>query len=129
LASVRAIGHFRGQALVSKQDCTENETIPPSTRHAADTIDDHKARRNNGFGAMTMAKDITGSGKPARLRPAGGAVCEAAQQPAGPFEVTAEARRPTARDALATGLLVIYPAFAVVAAIIAGLFLTSAGSI
>jgi len=52
-----------------------------------------------------------------------------AQQPAGPFEVAAEAGRPTARDALVTGLLVIYPAFAAVAAIIAGLFLTSTGGV
>jgi hypothetical protein len=33
------------------------------------------------------------------------------------------------RDALVTGLLVIYPAFAAVAAIIAGLFLTGAGGV
>lgn len=77
---------------------------------------------------MTTAEDIIESGKSARLRPAGGAL-KPAQQPAGPFEVAAEARKPTASDALVTGLLVIYPAFAAVAAIIAGLFLTRAGSL
>ncbi|RWA76475.1 MAG: hypothetical protein E5X49_02995 [Mesorhizobium sp.] len=63
------------------------------------------------------------------MRPAGGAPPKPAQQPAGPFEVAAEARKPTVRDALVTGLLVIYPAFAALAAIIAGLFLTDAGSV
>ncbi|TIQ38010.1 MAG: hypothetical protein E5X48_03115 [Mesorhizobium sp.] len=79
---------------------------------------------------MTMAEDIIESGKPtARLRPAGSLTPKPAQQPAGPFEVAAEAQKPTVRDALVTGLLVIYPAFAAVAAIIAGLFLTSASSV
>ncbi|KUM27309.1 hypothetical protein AU467_02705 [Mesorhizobium loti] len=78
---------------------------------------------------MTTAHDIIESGKPARLRPAGSAALTPAQQPAGPFEVAAEAHRPTVRDALVTGLLVIYPAFAAVAAILAGLFLTGAGSV
>ncbi|TPI12438.1 hypothetical protein FJW06_16870 [Mesorhizobium sp. B4-1-3] len=73
---------------------------------------------------MVTAEDIIESGKPARLRTAGGFA-----QPAGPFEVAAEARKPTMRDALLTGLLVIYPAFAAMAAIIAGLFLTGAGSV
>ncbi|PBC00474.1 hypothetical protein [Mesorhizobium sp. WSM3860] len=69
-------------------------------------------------------------GKPvAKLRPAGSATHKPVQQPAGPFEVVAEAHKPTVRDAVVTGLLVIYPAFAAVAAIIAGLFLTSAGSL
>jgi hypothetical protein len=46
---------------------------------------------------------------------------------AGPFDVTpAEQNGSTMRDALMTGLLVIYPAFAAVAAIVAGLFLTGA---
>ncbi len=46
------------------------------------------------------------------------------QVPAGPFEAVPPAREaPGLNDALMTGLLVIYPAFAVVAAIIAGLTL------
>jgi|GEM_PF-2098249 len=77
---------------------------------------------------MTAVEDIIEGGKSARLRPAGGGL-KPAQQPAGPFEVATEAREPTARDALVTGLLVIYPAFAAVAAIIAGLFLAGAGRI
>ncbi|MBZ9762916.1 hypothetical protein LB553_18830 [Mesorhizobium sp. CA8] len=63
------------------------------------------------------------------MKPAGNAALRPAQQPAGPFEVAAEARKPTVRDALVTGLLVIYPAFAAVAAIIAGLFLAGAGRV
>ncbi|RWK07462.1 hypothetical protein [Mesorhizobium sp.] len=79
---------------------------------------------------MTMARDIIESARQtARLRPAGGAPPKPAQQPAGPFEVAAEAQKPTVRDALVTGLLVIYPAFAAVAAILAGLFLTGAGGV
>ena len=79
---------------------------------------------------MTMAQDIIERGKPtARLRPAGNASLKPAQQPAGPFSVAPEAHKPTMRDALVTGLLVIYPAFAAVAAIIAGLFLTGAGGV
>ncbi|RWA67238.1 hypothetical protein [Mesorhizobium sp.] len=79
---------------------------------------------------MTTAEDIIESGKPAaRLRPAGSFAPKQAQQPAGPFEVVAEAHKPTVRDALVTGLLVIYPAFAAVAAIIAGLFLAGAGGV
>jgi len=79
---------------------------------------------------MTMAQDIIERGKPtARLRPAGNASLKPAQQPAGPFSVASEAHKPTMRDALVTGLLVIYPAFAAVAAIIAGLFLTGAGGV
>ncbi|MCV3205397.1 hypothetical protein OHD62_07490 [Mesorhizobium sp. YC-39] len=47
--------------------------------------------------------------------------------PAGPFEAAAEERKgSTVRDALMTGLLVIYPALATVAAIVAGLFLAGA---
>jgi hypothetical protein len=113
-----------------KQNSAKNETIPPSARHGADTIEDDKARLNKGFGAMTTAQDIIESGKPvARLRPAGNLVPKPSQQPAGPFDVATEARKPTVRDALVTGLLVIYPAFAAVAAIIAGLFLAGAGRV
>jgi hypothetical protein len=107
----------------------KNETIPPPARHAADTIRDHKARRNKGFGAMTTADDIMESGRSAGLRPAGVSTLKPAQQPAGPFDVPAQTHKPSARDALVTGLLVIYPAFAAVAAIIAGLFLSGAGSL
>jgi len=78
---------------------------------------------------MTTAKDIFESGRSVRLRPAGGAAVKPAQQPAGPFDVPTQTRKPTVGDALVTGLLVIYPAFAAVAAIIAGLFLTGAGSL
>jgi hypothetical protein len=77
---------------------------------------------------MTTAEDII-ERRSARLRPAGNLAPKPAQHPAGAFEVTAEAQKPTVRDALVTGLLVIYPAFAAVAAILAGLFLTSAGSV
>ncbi|RWB70524.1 MAG: hypothetical protein E5X34_21660 [Mesorhizobium sp.] len=61
------------------------------------------------------------------MRPAGVPTLKPAQHPAGPFE--AAAAKPSARDALVTGLLVIYPAFAAVAAILAGLFLAGAGSV
>ncbi|TRC85955.1 hypothetical protein FJV76_32215 [Mesorhizobium sp. WSM4303] len=78
---------------------------------------------------MTMAQkfDIRDdSSHEVRLRPA------ESRQPvtaslAGPFEVTAEERKGSSmREALMTGLLVIYPAFAALAAIVAGLFLTGA---
>ncbi|TGQ05861.1 MULTISPECIES: hypothetical protein [unclassified Mesorhizobium] len=74
---------------------------------------------------MTTAEDII-ENETARLRPAGVPALKPAQQPAGPFEVAA---KPSARDALVTGLLVIYPAFAAVAAILAGLFLAGASSV
>ncbi|UVC17198.1 hypothetical protein [Mesorhizobium onobrychidis] len=81
---------------------------------------------------MTTARkfDIIDSGAcalPAQLRPADGHAPRAAGQMAGPFEVAADERTgPTMRDALVTGLLVIYPALATVAAIVAGLFLAGA---
>ncbi|WP_217578177.1 hypothetical protein [Mesorhizobium sp. GbtcB19] len=75
---------------------------------------------------MTTAEEIIES-ETARLRPAGVPALKPAQQPAGPFEVAAAS--PSARDALVTGLLVIYPAFAAVAAILAGLFLAGASSV
>lgn len=51
-----------------------------------------------------------------------------AGQVAGPFEVAPEASKGSGmRDVLITGLLVIYPAFATVAAIVVGLFLAGAG--
>jgi len=76
---------------------------------------------------MRTAEDIIEGAAPAKLRPAGGSVLKPAQQPAGPFEVAPA--KPSAREALVTGLLVIYPAFAAVAAILAGLFLAGASSI
>ena len=74
---------------------------------------------------MITAKDID-SGEPvAKLRPADGHELKAAGQRAGPFDVAAGQASST-RDALMTGLLVIYPAFAALAAILAGLFLSGA---
>jgi hypothetical protein len=80
---------------------------------------------------MTTARkfDTIDSGAralPARLRPAEGHTPVTASQ-AGPFEVAADERQGSSvRDALMTGLLVVYPAFAALAAIVAGLFLTGA---
>ncbi|RWO54063.1 hypothetical protein [Mesorhizobium sp.] len=65
---------------------------------------------------------------PAQLRPADHHAPGPAAQMAGPFEVASDKRTgPTMRDALLTSLLVIYPAFATIAAIVAGLFLAGAG--
>ncbi|RWM15216.1 MAG: hypothetical protein E5X53_32005 [Mesorhizobium sp.] len=80
---------------------------------------------------MTTARQFeiidNGPRELARLRPADGHAPGPAAQMAGPFEVAADKRTgPTMRDALITGLLVIYPAFATLAAIIAGLFLAGA---
>lgn len=48
-----------------------------------------------------------------------------ASRPAGPFDIASDAvKTTTARDTLVTALLVIYPAFATVAAIVVGLALT-----
>ncbi|WP_095198008.1 hypothetical protein [Mesorhizobium carmichaelinearum] len=64
---------------------------------------------------------------PARLRPAATHAPKMVGQAAGPFEVPADADKgPSLRDALVTGLLVIYPTVATVVAIVAGLFLASA---
>ena len=80
--------------------------------------------------ATARYPDTIGSGArelPVRLRPADGHAPQTASQMAGPFEVAvAERASSTLRDALMTGLLVIYPAFAALAAIVAGLFLTGA---
>ncbi|MER8486061.1 hypothetical protein [Mesorhizobium sp. M1322] len=81
---------------------------------------------------MTTARqfDIIDSGarELPRQRPADHRAPRPATQMAGPFEVAADERTgPTMRDALVTGLLVIYPALATVAAIVAGLFLAGAG--
>ncbi|CCV11862.1 hypothetical protein [Mesorhizobium sp. STM 4661] len=80
---------------------------------------------------MTTAQgtNINGSAHamPARLRSADDHALRVVSQMAGPFEAAAEERQgPTMRDALMTGLLVIYPALATVAAIVAGLFLAGA---
>ncbi|MER8830534.1 hypothetical protein NKH73_29640 [Mesorhizobium sp. M0938] len=62
-----------------------------------------------------------------RLRRADGHAPGLAGQTAGPFEIAADERTgPTMRDALMTSLLVIYPAFATIAAIVVGLFLAGA---
>jgi hypothetical protein len=64
---------------------------------------------------------------PARLRPAGTHTQKMVGEIAGPFEIPADTGKGTSmRDTLVTGLLVIYPALATVAAIVAGLFLASA---
>ncbi|WP_292235085.1 hypothetical protein [Mesorhizobium sp.] len=129
LTPISALERFRSPAPF-ETNRAKNETIPPPARHGADTIRDDKARRNKGFGAMIKAEDIVDGGKPiAKLRPAGSLMPKLAHQPAGPFEIAAEAQKPTMRDALMTGLLVIYPAFAAVAAILAGLFLAGAGGV
>lgn len=79
--------------------------------------------------ATTQRTDIDSSAHalPARLRPADDHAPRTVSRMAGPFEAAAEERGgPTLRDALMTGLLVIYPALATVAAIVAGLFLAGA---
>ncbi|ESX20196.1 MULTISPECIES: hypothetical protein [unclassified Mesorhizobium] len=77
---------------------------------------------------MTAARkfDIRDDGlHEVRLRPAESRAQVTASP--GPFEVTADERKgSTMREALMTGLLVIYPAFAALAAIVAGFFLTGA---
>ncbi len=63
----------------------------------------------------------------AHLRPADTHTHKITSQAAGPFEPSAEeGTSPTMRDALVTGLLVIYPALAIVAAIVIGLYLAGA---
>jgi hypothetical protein len=63
----------------------------------------------------------------ANLRPADIHSNKMPSQAAGPFEALSdEATNSTTRDALVTGLLVIYPALAIVAAIVAGLYLAGA---
>ena len=79
--------------------------------------------------ATARYPDTIDGGAPVRLRPADGHAPRTASQVAGPFEVTVDKRQvSTLRDALMTGLLVIYPAFAALAAIVAGLFLTGAST-
>lgn len=82
---------------------------------------------------MTLARkfdifDSRARELPAQLRPADRHAPGPAAQMAGPFEVAADKQTgPTMRDALLTSLLVIYPSFATIAAIVAGLFLAGAG--
>lgn len=67
--------------------------------------------------------------QPARLRPAAAGPTAMAAGAAGPFEPPAPRRADsTLGDALVTGLLVIYPTFATVAAIIVGLVLSGGGA-
>jgi hypothetical protein len=76
--------------------------------------------------ARQHAIDSATGGLPARLRPAEVHTQKMVGQIAGPFEIQADSKGASMRDTLVTGLLVIYPAFATVAAIVAGLFLASA---
>jgi hypothetical protein len=64
----------------------------------------------------------------ANLRPADIRSYKMPSHAAGPFEALSdESTNSTTRDALVTGLLVIYPALATLAAIVAGLYLAGAG--
>lgn len=77
--------------------------------------------------ARIHAIDSDAGELPARLRPADMHAPKMASQAAGPFEVPADTGKgPSMRDALMTGLLVIYPTVATVVAIVAGLVLASA---
>jgi hypothetical protein len=67
------------------------------------------------------------AGLPARLRAADIHAPKMVSQAAGPFEVPADTGKgPSMRDALITGLLVIYPTVATLVAIVAGLVLANA---
>ena len=83
--------------------------------------------------AMARKFDIIDDGAShvrAHLRPADIHAHQMASQAAGPFEPVAdEGTNPTMRDVLVTGLLVIYPALAILAAIVVGLYLAGAGGI
>jgi hypothetical protein len=115
----------------------ENETMPPQARHRADTIAADK-RADKGFAAMTStARHCTIDGdldggtveRDAHLRPASRSGPQMAGQAAGPFDIAAGAHgEPSSRAALLTGLLVLYPVLATVAAIVAGLFLAGANA-
>lgn len=73
---------------------------------------------------QTIDETNAGAGS-ARLRQSHIGSSAVANRVAGPFEVaSSSARTSTARDTLVTALLVIYPAFATVAAIVIGLALT-----
>lgn len=79
--------------------------------------------------AITDGIDGLARQQPARLRPAKAAPKAIAAGTAGPFEPPTP--RPTGSglgDALLTGLLVVYPTFATVAAIVVGLALSGGGA-
>ncbi|MBZ9907888.1 hypothetical protein FJ872_27640 [Mesorhizobium sp. B2-5-9] len=80
---------------------------------------------------MTSATEFEANSEagevPTRLRAAGTHAPQMVGRAARPFDVPAgTSKDPSLRDALVTGLLVIYPTVATVAAIVAGLFLASA---
>ena len=76
--------------------------------------------------AKFHAVDSGAGDLPARLRAADIHAQKMVSQAAGPFEIPADTGKgPSMRDALMTGLLVIYPTVATVVAIVAGLFLAS----
>jgi hypothetical protein len=115
----------------------KEETMPPQARHRADTIAADK-RADKRFATMTnTARHCTIDGDlngetawtEAHLRPASRSGSQVVGQTAGPFDIAADARdEPSSRDALLTGLLVLYPVLATVAAIVAGLFLAGANA-
>ncbi|MBN9216914.1 MAG: hypothetical protein J0I79_03070 [Mesorhizobium sp.] len=79
--------------------------------------------------AMARKFDIPdgASNMRAHLRPADTHSHKMTSQAAGPFEPTSgEGVGATMRDAMVTGLMVIYPALATVAAIFAGLYFSGA---
>lgn len=77
--------------------------------------------------AVKFHADSDAGALPARLRPASIHAPKVLGQAAGPFGVpVATDNGISLRDALVTGLLVIYPTVATVVAIVAGLFLASA---
>jgi hypothetical protein len=77
--------------------------------------------------AVKFHNESSAGEMPARLRPAHVHAAKVAGQPAGPFEVPADTGKGSSmREALVTGLLVIYPAVATVTAIVVGLFLAGA---
>jgi len=64
-----------------------------------------------------------------RLRPAAAGMRAPAGSTAGPFEPVTPRRKGSALgDALVTGLLVVYPAFATVAAVVVGFVLSGGGA-
>lgn len=85
---------------------------------ALHSIDADMAGRSRA--APTAAR--AAAGHPAGIR-------QPARYPAGPFEVVPRDEKDGAvREAVVTGLLVVYPAFATVAAIVAALMLTGGGA-
>ena len=65
----------------------------------------------------------------ARLKPAAGSLRAPSGSAAGPFEPVRPHRRGSSlREALVTGLLIFYPAFATVAAVVVGFMLSGSGA-